>query len=807
MRLVNVAIEGYRSIRGRLEMTLDPRVTVLLGANDHGKTNFLAALRHLNADAQFEAEDLNWDMADRAETLPAVRYELDLNEEEKERLSRIDAGERLLAAAQEVRAERAEELDELQTELREQKEAIGDGTPLEEAAARAKEAQTASEADPQNEELRAAATQAAAGVREIEDARRIAQEGIEEKDHWVNTLGLALAIADARGIEAEALRQGNDVTTAVERRALAAEADHHAKSRALKKVTTKLKSTQNTLDELPDETEEAARHQAERAVEISRSEVSAASGEADESGAEAQRLRAAAEALARRVEGDPTAESVDLPVNDLTVRRPVPSRITAVRIGLRGDLELDLPEGVDPAAIRRFLETEIPRVVLVSPVDKLPDDVSLNQLADEKSAFMRGIFLYAGLDPREWDEIFVQDSRSSMRLQRASEKLNETLRASWSQGRELTFRLQHDSKRSRIMLEIMDPAVQSTFTKPSRRSSGFTHFFALKTILHALQSESPQSSYIWVFDEPGIHLHPDGQRDLMQVMETLSESNQVVYTTHSIFLVNQNYPTRHRLLVRADQGTVLDSKPFLSRWRTALDALGLSLAGTVLFAPSVLLVEGDSDAVYITALLRKMIGEGWIGVDLNGFAAIATGDAATAAILIRLLTEGEPGGSTPHLAALVDGDDGGKRRLKAIAELVKDREIPSKVLTSGTTLEDHLLGGPGLYFEAVKDYLVQMAGLETGALTQLKESFEENFPADDLPKGLSAWTRNEAAEIAGLDSKPSPVGIARAYASLLDEAEIHQSSDRRARSLVDWIAQVLELPGQTLDQETILSSD
>ena len=201
-----------------------------------------------------------------------------------------------------------------------------------------------------------------------------------------------------------------------------------------------------------------------------------------------------------------------------------------------------------------------------------------------------------------------------------------------------------------------------------------------------------------------------------------------------------------------------------------------------------------------------MIGEAWIGVDLNGFAAIATGDAATAAILIRLLTEAKPGGSTPNLAALVDGDDGGKRRLKAIAELTEDREIPSRVLTSGTTLEDHLLGGPSLYFEAVQEYLVQMAGLDGDDLTKLRDSFDENFPEGDLPKGLSAWTRSEAAEIAGLDSKPSPVGIARAYASLLEEAEVQQSSDRRARTLVDWIAQVLELPGQTLDQETILSS-
>src|SRR4029079_1355856 len=115
-----------------------------------------------------------------------------------------------------------------------------------------------------------------------------------------------------------------------------------------------------------------------------------------------------------------------------------------------------------------------------------------------------------------------------------------------------------------------------------------------KTVLHAMQNESPASSYIWMFDEPGIHLHPDGQRDLIQVLETLSQANQVLYTTHSIFLANQNYPTRHRLLMRNKAGTELDSKPFVSRWRTALAALGFSLAGTVLFAPHVLLVEGDS---------------------------------------------------------------------------------------------------------------------------------------------------------------------------------------------------------------------
>ena len=113
--------------------------------------------------------------------------------------------------------------------------------------------------------------------------------------------------------------------------------------------------------------------------------------------------------------------------------------------------------------------------------------------------------------------------------------------------------------------------------RASRRSSGFTHFFALKTILHAYEMESPASAFIWLFDEPGVFLHPDGQHDLVQVMETLAQSNQVLYTTHSIFMANKNFPSRHRLVIKAMSGTKLDGKPFRSRWRPAIEALGMSL--------------------------------------------------------------------------------------------------------------------------------------------------------------------------------------------------------------------------------------
>ena len=59
MKLQKIRIEGYRSILKPLEIFLDSRVTVVLGANDHGKTNLLAAIRHLNTDLKFVSYDFN----------------------------------------------------------------------------------------------------------------------------------------------------------------------------------------------------------------------------------------------------------------------------------------------------------------------------------------------------------------------------------------------------------------------------------------------------------------------------------------------------------------------------------------------------------------------------------------------------------------------------------------------------------------------------------------------------------------------------------------------------------------------------
>ena len=61
MLLTKIKVKNYLSINGESEFPMDPRVTVLLGANDHGKSNLLRSLEHLNFDRPILADDENWD--------------------------------------------------------------------------------------------------------------------------------------------------------------------------------------------------------------------------------------------------------------------------------------------------------------------------------------------------------------------------------------------------------------------------------------------------------------------------------------------------------------------------------------------------------------------------------------------------------------------------------------------------------------------------------------------------------------------------------------------------------------------------
>jgi hypothetical protein len=83
MKLLRVVITGVRSVKEPLELNIDARTTILIGANDVGKTNLLRAVLALNDQVEITSEDRNWDLPD---VIPQIEWHFALESAEREGL-------------------------------------------------------------------------------------------------------------------------------------------------------------------------------------------------------------------------------------------------------------------------------------------------------------------------------------------------------------------------------------------------------------------------------------------------------------------------------------------------------------------------------------------------------------------------------------------------------------------------------------------------------------------------------------------------------------------------------------------------
>jgi predicted ATP-dependent endonuclease of OLD family len=141
---------------------------------------------------------------------------------------------------------------------------------------------------------------------------------------------------------------------------------------------------------------------------------------------------------------------------------------------------------------------------------------------------------------------------------------------------------------------------------------------------------------ILLLDEPGLGLHAAAQGDLLRFIDQrLAPDHQVIYTTHSPFLVNPTKIERARTVEDKDgEGTKI-SKEVLSVSRDTLfplqASLGYHLAQTLFIGEDNLIVEGPSDFLYLEILSNYLRDKGrtaldarWVIVPAGGVDKIPT---------------------------------------------------------------------------------------------------------------------------------------------------------------------------------------
>lgn len=100
-------------------------------------------------------------------------------------------------------------------------------------------------------------------------------------------------------------------------------------------------------------------------------------------------------------------------------------------------------------------------------------------------------------------------------------------------------------------------------------------------------------------EEPESHLHPESARQLYDTIMSLSETHQVVLTTHSPLFVNR-VNLKENIIVNEGKATPV------KKIKEIRDVLGTHVSDNLTNAENILMVEGEDDKIVLDKLLPNM---------------------------------------------------------------------------------------------------------------------------------------------------------------------------------------------------------
>ena len=222
------------------------------------------------------------------------------------------------------------------------------------------------------------------------------------------------------------------------------------------------------------------------------------------------------------------------------------------------------------------------------------------------------------------------------KLEGAGNYLSKRVLKYWSQNKHLAMRFDVRPARpadpegmrngTNVWAGVYDSRHKVT-TNLGSRSQGFVWFFSFLAWYSQLQREN--KPLILLLDEPGLFLHAKAQMDLLQYFEAeLGPQHQLIYTTHSPFMVDPTHWDRVRIV--QDKGIdTLDPLPadqegtkvFADVLEASNDslfplqaALGYEIHQTLFIGPNSLIVEGVSDLLYLQTMSAILEADGREGL-------------------------------------------------------------------------------------------------------------------------------------------------------------------------------------------------
>ena len=401
----------------------------------------------------------------------------------------------------------------------------------------------------------------------------------------------------------------------------------------------------------------------------------------------------------------------------------------------------------EKTALQNFIESELhPRFVYFSDYKKIYGNINLNEYLREekreradsieyveefdKAETVRNLFYLAELDMNELEEVKESPSKCIKLLNAASNRLTKKLNPAWK-GDPIHVDLRYNP--GNIMsVVISDVHKDGTVTNSgllNRRAEGFKWTFSFIVNFAAETQRAELKEAILLLDEPARNLHPTQQMGISDLLKNLAGSNQVLYATHSPFMIF-DYTPGNLLVVELDKRKHL-SRIFYDYWNADDKTLtpilyGLSRGQVESIVDReigtnsrpVIIVETMSDSMYLNAF-DKFLQDPNISMNpLNVIAAYNKNSVLPLAIFYR--------NHGYRTFILLDNTEESKQ---ISAQLVSNEFSP--IQTIFFELE-------GKKLESIEDYIVLEDYLhpvnQTYEIKLRQEGFSNLLPEDVLSK-------------------------------------------------------------------------
>ena len=219
-----------------------------------------------------------------------------------------------------------------------------------------------------------------------------------------------------------------------------------------------------------------------------------------------------------------------------------------------------------------------------------------NHLEEEEKTFLT-ILNLSGLDLEELVQLGQKGADEIEERQYDLDDGAATLTAVIAERlRQRRYEVQYRVDNQRFFTFVKDDQ-DKALIRLEERSKGFQWFFSFD-LMFMHESEGTFKGCVILLDEPGLHLHPDAQKDLLRRMESYAEGNILLYTSHLPFMIDLNHPERIRVLEETEEGIVVTTNFTGSDPATKFvlqSALGMDISQNSYVTKNNLVVEGVED--------------------------------------------------------------------------------------------------------------------------------------------------------------------------------------------------------------------